>query len=215
MKFHPEGKASIFLSFFTALLLIVLTFSFLPPFMWWGNLLWFGAFLFILNFFRNPDRTIQQPDEHQFYSPADGKVVVIEETFEEEVLKEKRLLVSIFMSPLDVHANRIPISGKITYSKHQPGKYLPAFNPKSSALNERHTIVIENKDGKFLIRQIAGAMARRICNYCQVGQTVQQGDELGFIKFGSRVDIFLPLETAINVELGQQVKGNMDVLAEF
>ena len=178
MNIHKEGRASILIGFVILVLLSAMT-LFLLPIFWWLNIGWFLAFLFLINFFRNPDRTISQRNENWIYSPADGKVVVIEETIEKEYFKDKRLLISIFMSPLDVHANRIPISGQVIYSKHQPGQFLPAFNPKSSELNERHSVVIESLNRKVLIRQIAGIMARRICNYCEVGQKVKQGEELG------------------------------------
>lgn len=214
MRIHREGIPSLVIALLIALFLSLLT-SYLLPKLWFINVIWWGGFLFILQFFRNPKRSIQPLNEQLFYSPADGKVVVIEEAFESEYFKDKRLLISIFMSPLDVHANRIPISGKILYSTHQPGQYLPAFNPKSSELNERHSIVLANQQHAFLIRQIAGIMARRICNYCQAGQSVVQGAELGFIKFGSRVDIFFPLGTSIRVKIGDQVQGNVDVLAEL
>ena len=214
MKIHREGKTTLFISAFLFLLLSSLLFIFASQF-WWINGIWLLLFGFLLNFFRNPDRTIKVQDENLFYSPADGKVVVIEEAKETEFFEDQRLLISIFMSPLDVHVNRIPVSGKITYSKHQPGKYLPAFNPKSSDLNERHTTVIDSQNGLVMIRQIAGIMARRICNYCSIGQQVGQGEEMGFIKFGSRADIFLPLGTEVKVEIGQQVKSNIDVLARL
>jgi phosphatidylserine decarboxylase len=150
------------------------------------------------------------------YAPADGVVVSIEETHEEEFLKEKRKLVSIFMSPLNVHMNLFPVAGKIIYNKYHPGKYLVAWHPKSSTENERTTIVIEMEDGtRILVRQIAGAVARRIVNYAKEGLTVKQGDELGFIKFGSRVDIFLPLHAAVDAKIDQVTRAGISTIATF
>ncbi len=172
--------------------------------------------IFSIQFFRNPKRPIETIDDSKIYASADGKVVVIEETMEPEYFKDKRLQVSIFMSPLNVHANRVPVSGTVNYAKYHKGKYLVAWHPKSSTENERTTTVIRTKDGKeILVRQIAGAMARRIKHYMSEGQSVQQGDELGFIKFGSRSDIFLPLGTEVTVALDQMVKGNIDVIANW
>jgi len=146
-------------------------------------------------------------------APVDGKVVVIEEVFEEEYFKDKRLQVSIFMSPINVHVTRYAVSGKIKYSKYHPGKYLVAWHPKASSENERTTVVIESKEfGEILYRQIAGALARRIVNYAEEGMQVQQGDDAGFIKFGSRVDLFFPLGTQIEVKLQQNAVGNLTVL---
>ena len=171
-------------------------------------------YLIVLLFFRNPKRKLILNEDY-VYSPADGRIVAIEETTEEEYLNEKRIQVSIFMSMFDVHVNRYPVSGEIKYTKYHKGKYLVAWNPKSSSLNERHSVVMENK--KFpgiMIRQIAGAVARRIVTSAKTETIVQQGDELGFIKFGSRVDLFLPLDLKINVRLNQQVYGNKTVIAE-
>jgi phosphatidylserine decarboxylase len=147
--------------------------------------------------------------------PADGKVVVIEEVVEEEYFKDKRIQVSIFMSPANVHVNRNPMSGEVLYSKYHKGKYLVAWHPKSSTENERHSVVIKNDRGEILIKQIAGALAKRIINYLNVGQSVSQGAEMGFIKFGSRVDVLLPVGTTVNVQLNQVVKGGVTVLATF
>ena len=166
-------------------------------------------------FFRNPKRKLILNEDY-VYSPADGRIVAIEETTEEEYLNEKRIQVSIFMSMFDVHVNRYPVSGEIKYTKYHKGKYLVAWNPKSSSLNERHSVVIENKNFPgIMIRQIAGAFARRIVTSAKPGTIVQQGDELGFIKFGSRVDLFLPLDLKIKVRLNQQVYANKTILAEF
>lgn len=170
--------------------------------------------LLIVQFFRLPNRTIVS-DENKIFCPADGKVVVIEEVEETEYFKEKRIQVSVFMSPVNVHVNWHPISGQVKYNKYHPGKYLVAWHPKSSTENERTTVVVEGNKGAILIRQIAGAVARRIVTYTKENDQVKQGEELGFIKFGSRVDLFLPLGTKINVELNEKVKGNRTVLAEF
>ena len=169
--------------------------------------------ILVLQFFRNPKRETQ-PNEKQIISPVDGKVVVIEEVYEKEYFKDQRLQVSIFMSPLNVHVTRYAIGGSVVFSKYHPGKYLVAWHPKSSELNERTTVVLENKTaGKILYRQIAGAVARRIVNYAKVGDQVEQGADAGFIKFGSRVDVFLPIGTKINVKIDQKVKGGVDSIA--
>jgi len=173
-----------------------------------------GILVLILQFFRNPKRNTEKNDA-QVISPVDGKVVVIEEVEETEYFKEKRLQVSIFMSPLNVHVTRYPISGSVLFSKYHPGKYFVAWHPKASTENERTTIVLENKVyGKVLYRQIAGALARRIVNYAKEGQKVEQGIDAGFIKFGSRVDLFLPLDTKIKVKLNQKVKGGECIIAD-
>ena len=172
-------------------------------------------FVLVLQFFRNPSRNTTL-NEHHIIAPVDGKIVVIEEVFESEFFKDKRIQVSIFMSPLNVHVTRYPIGGNIVYSKYHPGKYLVAWHPKSSTENERTTIVVENKiAGKILYRQIAGAAARRIVNYAKKDDTATQGADAGFIKFGSRVDIFLPLNTKIDVALNQKVKGGEQIIANL
>lgn len=168
--------------------------------------------LFIISFFRSPKRNFTVA-HHQVICPADGKVVVIEEITDPEYFKDKRLQVSIFMSPANVHINRIPMSGKVEYSQYHKGKYLVAWSPKSSTENERHSVVIKSDNAEILIKQIAGALAKRIVNYLHVGQKVHQGDEMGFIKFGSRVDVLLPVGTELNVTLNQAVKGGVTVLA--
>lgn len=215
MTIHKEGYLSILLVF---LFVVVVIYSIylsipilLPLFIIAGILFW-G---FIIQFFRHPNRVISQFNDKVLYAPADGKVVVIEETEESEYFKDKRLMISIFMSPLNVHCNRIPFSGIVKYVQHHSGKYLVAWHPKSSTENERTTTVIESEYASVLVRQIAGAVARRICNYMAPGQEVKQGQELGFIKFGSRVDIFLPIGTKINVKIGQAVKANIDVIGEI
>ncbi len=172
-------------------------------------------FLLILQFFRNPKRHTHADEKHAL-SPVDGKVVVIEEVTENEVLKDKRIQVSIFMSPINVHVTRYPISGSISYSKYHPGKYLVAWHPKASEENERTTVVVENDNfGKVLYRQIAGAMAKRIVNYAKVDSEAIQGADSGFIKFGSRVDLFLPLDADIKVKLNQKVRGGESIIAEM
>mgnify|MGYP001352339589 FL=1 len=169
--------------------------------------------LLILQFFRNPVRNTIINEKH-IISPVDGKIVNIEKVFEKEYFKDDRIQISIFMSPLNVHVTRYPMSGKVNYSKYHPGKYLVAWHPKSSEKNERTTIVLENKNfGEILYRQIAGAIARRIVNYAVVDQNVTQGKDAGFIKFGSRVDLFLPIGSNLNVELGQHVRGGEDVIS--
>lgn len=171
-------------------------------------------FLFIISFFRIPNRTLTIND-NQIICPADGKVVVIEEITDEEYFKDKRIQVSVFMSPANVHVNRNPMSGKVVYNQYHKGKYLVAWHPKSSTENERWSVAVENNRGTILYKQIAGALAKRICNYTSVGQEVKQTEEYGFIKFGSRVDILLPVGTKINVALNEVVKGGVTVLATW
>lgn len=183
--------------------------------LWLSILVFFlslGLLLFIISFFRIPTRKLTIADT-QVIAPADGKVVVIEEVNDEEYFHGKRLQVSIFMSPANVHVNRNPLSGEVVYNKYHKGKYLVAWHPKSSTENERHSVVIKNGDTEILVKQIAGALAKRIINYLQVGQQVKQGEEMGFIKFGSRVDLLLPVGTKINVELNQVVRGGVTVVA--
>ena len=173
------------------------------------KLLCFIFFVLILQFFRNPKRNVKLNDK-SILAPADGKIVIIKEVFEKEFYKEKRLQISIFMSPFNVHVTRYPVGGEIIFSKYHPGKYLFAWHPKSSELNERTSVVIKNKVfGNILYRQIAGALARRIVNYASEGSKIKQGEESGFIKFGSRLDIFLPLKTEVNVSMNQMVKGGV------
>ena len=168
----------------------------------------------ILQFFRNPKININS-SENYVLSPADGKIVIIKKVFEPEFFNDERIQVSVFMSPLNVHVTRYPLSGKVIFSKYHPGKYLVAWHPKSSTKNERTTIVIENKKfGNILYRQIAGAVARRIINYAKVSESVTQGKDAGFIKFGSRIDIFLPLDANLKVKLNDKVKGGISVIAE-
>ena len=171
--------------------------------------------LLILQFFRNPVRNTIINEKH-IISPVDGKVVNIEKVYEKQYFKDERLQVSIFMSPFNVHVTRYPISGKVNFSKYHPGEYLVAWHPKSSEKNERTTIVLENEVvGEILYRQIAGALARRIVNYAKVGENVIQGKDAGFIKFGSRVDVFLPADSILNIEINQHVRGGEDIISKF
>jgi phosphatidylserine decarboxylase len=170
--------------------------------------------ILILQFFRNPKREVDNSDNH-ILAPVDGKVVVIEEVFEPEYFKDKRLMVSIFMSPLNVHVTRYPVNGVVKYSKYHPGKYLVAWHPKASEENERTTVVVNNRVyGEVMYRQIAGALARRIVNYAEEGMRATQGKDAGFIKFGSRVDIYLPLGTPVDVKLGQKAIGAKTVICK-
>ena len=216
MNIHKEGYKSIALSalLFGAINIIFFYFfSASEPVIGW--IIFFTtliALLFIISFFRSPNRDFTV-SHHEVICPADGKVVVIEEIFDNEYFNDRRLQVSIFMSPANVHINRIPMSGEVKYSQYHKGKYLVAWNPKSSLENERHSVVIQSVSAIILVKQIAGALAKRIVNYLQVGQMVEQGKEMGFIKFGSRVDVLLPLDAKINVKLNQLVKGGITVLA--
>lgn len=213
--FHKEGYKIILIATLIVGLGIILIDSFVVI-NWLNKLLAVCLLLFyviILQFFRNPKRNTQLSDS-AIIAPVDGKVVVIEEVFEKEYFNEKRIQVSIFMSPLNVHVTRYPISGEIKYSKYHPGKYLVAWHPKASEENERTTVVIENKViGEILYRQIAGALAKRIVNYAQPKMNVIQGTDAGFIKFGSRVDLFLPLTAAIKANLNDKVKGGEQIIA--
>ena len=218
MTIHKEGYTSIALSvLFIFIINAVVEYRFADVFVlrWFVYILSFALFVTVLQFFRNPKRTFTN-GENLIICPADGKVVVIEEVEEGEYFKDKRLQVSIFMSPVNVHINRNPISGVVKFFKYHPGKYLAAWNPKSSTENERTTVVVEHKNGSpVLFRQIAGALARRIVWYVKEGDQVTQNEQFGFIKFGSRVDIFLPLGTKVNLELNQVVKGGITVLGEL
>jgi len=216
MTIHKEGYKSIGIAALIFGVINIASFIFISPrypiiantIMWVSIIL----FLFIVSFFRIPKRLLSLGEE-KIICPADGKVVVIEEVFDEEYFKDKRLQVSVFMSPANVHVNRNPLNGEVIYSKYHKGKYLVAWHPKSSTENERHSVVIKSDKGEILVKQIAGALAKRIVNYLKVGQTVTQCSEMGFIKFGSRVDLLLPLGTKLNVELNQVVKGGVTVLA--
>lgn len=218
MKFHREGRVSLILAVAVSIGLVLLAYYV------FGNqrlaqpiAMALATFIMItiLQFFRNPSRRKLLMDD-SIIAPADGKVVVIEEINEPEYFKGKARQISIFMSPINVHINWYPVSGEVVYSKYHPGKYLVAWHPKSSTENERHSVVVRHpKYGDILIRQIAGALARRVVNYSEVGSQVNQGDELGFIKFGSRVDVIIPLDAKVDVELDQKSAGAQTILALF
>lgn len=174
-----------------------------------------GLFFLIIQFFRNPKRNTILNEAH-VVAPVDGKVVVVEEVFEKEYFKDQRLMISVFMSPINVHVTRHPIGGIVRYSKYHSGKYLVAWHPKASEENERTTVVVENEQvGEIMYRQIAGALAKRIVNYAEVGEEVVQGSDSGFIKFGSRVDVYLPVGTDVDVKLNEKVKGGISVIAKI
>ena len=211
--FHKEGIAIIFTAFVVTAALIISLDYFEIKYGIPVKIFLIVMLVLILQFFRNPKITINA-NENYILSPVDGKVVIIEEVFEPEFFNDKRLQVSVFMSPLNVHVTRYPMDGSIIYSKYHPGKYLVAWHPKSSTKNERTTIVLENKKfGKVLYRQIAGALAKRIVNYAKVGQEAIQGNDAGFIKFGSRVDLYLPIGTNVNVKLNEVVKGGITIIS--
>ena len=216
IRFHKEGYKIIVVTFIIAISIILLADKFVDI-LWLAKSIQVLTLVFViivLQFFRNPNGSNSERTWVGL-SPVDGKVVVIEEVEEPEYFKDKRLQVSIFMSPINVHVTRYALSGLIKYSKYHPGKYLVAWHPKASTENERTTIVVENDSvGEILYRQIAGALAKRIVNYATVGETVVQGEDAGFIKFGSRVDVFLPIGTKVNVNLGDKVKGGVQVIAE-
>lgn len=217
MKFHKEGYTSLALVvlFIFIINAVAQYYNAAEPLKWFLYALSALLFITIVQFFRSPKKIIIFNDD-AVLCPADGKVVVIEETEEGEYFQDRRLQVSIFMSPINVHVNRNPISGVMTYFKYHPGKFLVAWHPKSSTENERTTLVIKNQANiEVLFRQIAGAMARRIVWYTKEGDQVKQGDEFGFIKFGSRVDLFLPLGTKINVNIGDKVVGGKTIIAKF
>lgn len=218
MTLHKEGTASIIIALLFGALVNFCTYYFAPNTVWlqiFGIVLSAFVLIIILQFFRKPIFSIQQNDSI-LLAPADGKVVVIEEVEETEYFKDKRIQVSIFMSPFNVHINRNPVSGIVRYAKYHAGLYLVAWHPKSSTDNERTTVVYEKSNGiQILMRQIAGALARRIVYYVKEGDKVEQGAEMGFIKFGSRVDLFLPLGTKIDVKLNDVVKGGKTSIASF
>lgn len=216
MTIHREGYKSIAIGtlIFGAINLAFFYFfsATLPVLGWVIFFATLGLLLFLISFFRIPNRTLTINDG-VVVAPADGKVVVIEEAFDTEYFKEKRLQVSIFMSPANVHVNRNPISGDVVYNQYHKGKYLVAWHPKSSTENERHSVVLKKGNTEILVKQIAGALAKRIVNYLQVGQKVKQTEEMGFIKFGSRVDLLLPVGTKVNVALNQVVQGGVTIIA--
>lgn len=213
--FHREGQKIIVTAFIITCSLTLLAHYYIgTPWLKIGiQISLLAILILILQFFRNPKRKVVKNFD-DLLAPVDGKVVVIEEVVETEYFKDRRIQVSIFMSPINVHVTRYPASGLVKFSKYHPGKYLVAWHPKSSEENERTTVVINTpKFGDILYRQIAGAMARRIVNYAEVGESVQQGDDAGFIKFGSRVDLFLPLNSAVCVKLHQRVTGAKTCIA--
>ena len=216
MTIHKEGYKTIVICFIAFAIINLASFYFIsfhvPVVSWIIFIASFIMILFVISFFRIP-RPKLTIDDGKVISPCDGKVVVIEEAFDDEYFKGKRLQISIFMSPANVHVNRNAVSGEVVYSKYHKGKYLVAWHPKSSTENERHSVVIKQNDVEVLVKQIAGAVAKRIVNYLQVGQRVEQAAEMGFIKFGSRVDLLLPVGTQVNVELNQVVKGGLTVIA--
>jgi phosphatidylserine decarboxylase len=218
MKFHKEGWWSLLIAVVFSFIIIFIAFYFFPASAmahWFAYILSGALILIILQFFRHPTR-VHTRGENFIVAPADGKVVVIEEATEHEYFKEKRLQVSIFMSPVNVHVNRFPISGLVSFFKYHPGKFLAAWEPKSSTDNERTTIVVKHENGtEILFRQIAGALARRIVWYCKEGDKAEQCGEMGFIKFGSRVDLFLPLNTKLKVKMGDAVRGAVTIIGEF
>ncbi|MCF8236796.1 MAG: phosphatidylserine decarboxylase family protein [Saprospiraceae bacterium] len=215
MRYHKEGHRPLIFTAVIMLLVLAAIQNGLPVLTLPALVVCIGLYAFILNFFRHPERPIPTQDERIIYAPADGKILVMEETDEPEFLQERRVQVSIFMSPLNVHVNRYPTSGKIIYSKYHPGKFLLAWDPKSSLDNERTTVVLENNWGRVLVRQIAGYVARRIICYAETGDMAQQGEEMGFIKFGSRVDLFLPRNAELCVKLQDVVVGNQTIIARL
>ena len=218
MTIHREGFRTIAITALLFGIVNVLSISFLSESLNWLSLTIFFVtlvfFLFIISFFRIPNRPLTI-NNNQIISPADGKVVVIEEIIDTEYFNDKRIQLSVFMSPANVHVNRNPMNGEVVYNQYHKGKYLVAWHPKSSTENERWSVAVKNEKGTILYKQIAGALAKRICNYTKVGQQVKQTEEYGFIKFGSRVDVLLPVGTKINVELNQKVQGGVTVLATW
>ena len=218
MTIHREGYQSIAIGALAFAVINLISFYFISAHAAWLSYLIFlltlGIELFLISFFRVPTRKLTTGDG-LVIAPADGKVVVIEETTDPEYFKERRLQISIFMSPANVHQNRNPVEGEVVYSQYHQGKYLVAWHPKSSTENERHSVVIRSSKGDVLVKQIAGAMARRIVNYLVVGNKVEQAAEMGFIKFGSRVDVLLPPGANVQVQLGQTVRGGVTVLAKI
>jgi len=218
MTIHREGYPTIAISALAFAVINLLSFYLISAHLFWlSSLIFFltlALLLFLISFFRVPNRSLTIGDE-LIVCPADGKVVVIEEIFDEEYFKDRRLQVSIFMSPANVHQNRNPVSGEVVYNQYHKGKYLVAWHPKSSTENERHSVVLRNGHGEILVKQIAGALAKRIVNYLSVGQKTDQSAEMGFIKFGSRVDVLLPVGTTVNVQLNQVVQGGVTVLAKW
>ncbi|GAB4093730.1 phosphatidylserine decarboxylase [Flaviaesturariibacter terrae] len=218
MRIHKEGFVTILVSVIVVAAINLLTLFFVTPaypILGWIILMaTIGLLIFILSFFRIPKRT-HATGEDLIVAPCDGTVVVIEEVDADEYFNDKRLQLSIFMSPLNVHVNRNPVDGEVKYSQYHPGKFLVAWHPKSSTENERHSVVYERDGKQVLVKQIAGALAKRIVNYLKPGMKVKQGEEMGFIKFGSRVDLLLPIGTKIDVQINQKVKGGVTVLGKW
>lgn len=215
MTIHKEGLISLIVGMIILLIINILTYYMLPSISPAVIIISALLYIFLISFFRKPNRNVTTRDNNQILSPCDGKVVVIEKVFEPEYMKEECMQVSIFMSPLNVHINWLPTDGQILYAKYHPGKYLAAWNPKASTENERTTVCYQYEGKKILLRQVAGALARRIVNYAKEGDTFNQGDEMGFIKFGSRVDLYLPLNTEILVKLDDKTTGNRTVIANW
>lgn len=214
-RLHKEGNPYLIITIILFVLTLIVAALFTSIF---TVLLFLASAFFLilfLVFFRNPPRVNSDADANVLVAPADGKVVVIEETFEKEFLKKESIQISIFMSPLNVHSNRSPIDGEVIYQQYHSGNYLVAWHPKSSELNERNTLVVRHKEKNILIRQIAGKVARKIVSYVKTGETLRRGQEFGFIKFGSRVDVFLPLESEILVKIGDVVQGGVTELAKI
>ena len=218
MKIHKEGFQTIIISTIIAAAIILLTVLLIMPVYpligWITVMAILGLLIFILSFFRIPARDYPGGDE-VIVAPCDGTVVVIEEVEADEYFKDRRLQLSIFMSPLNVHVNRNPVDGEVMYSQYHKGKYLVAWHPKSSTENERHSVVYKSGEKELLVKQIAGALAKRIVNYLKPGDKVKQAEEMGFIKFGSRVDLLLPIGTKVEVQMNQKVKGGVSVLAKW
>lgn len=212
---HREAKQTLLIAILVYFIVAILLRYTLPSLGLFWNILFIGIYVFLLSFFRNPARPIAVYSDDILYAPADGKVVVIEKTREVGYLNAEVMQVSIFMSPLNVHVNRHPVSGKILHAEHHNGKFLPAWDPKSSIENERTTMVYQFAHGILVLRQVAGALAKRIEHYVKTGDTAKQGEELGFIKFGSRVDLYLPLDAQIKVKIGDMVQGNITTIATW
>lgn len=213
MTIHKEGYPTLLFSFIFLAITNIVVHTYLYPLFPFFAFISIILYLFLISFFRRPDRSVSILSDTDILSPCDGKVVVIEQVYEPEFLKADCLQVSVFMSPLNVHINWHPINGEILYSKYHPGKFLAAWNPKASTENERTTVAYGVRTNKIVLRQVAGALARRIVCYAKSGNQATQGGEMGFIKFGSRVDLYLPLDTRLNVQLDQVVTGNRTVLA--
>ncbi len=218
MKIHKEGYGSIIVSIVVLVVInLIVYYTIIPRYpsaVWVIPLLSLGLLVFIVSFFRIPARSYANGEDF-IVAPCDGTVVVIEEVQADEYFSDKRLQLSIFMSPLNVHVNRNPVTGEVAYSKYHKGKYLVAWHPKSSTDNERHSVVYRQHGKEMLVKQIAGALAKRIVNYLKPGDHVQQGAEMGFIKFGSRVDLLLPLNAEIDVKINQKVKGGVTILGKW